>query len=289
MGQKALFYEVIRSLRACPVWLAANALFDAIGGMIIVGIAFMVPRLISETFIEPSGGASLASSSTVSCDEIFKSQLVRQQAAGNATRMSQVKVQVQQRQALCASEVWDPHMLKRNQVLVAKTDPNKHEWTALTTAETPPVSCFDTARDDTSDAKRGTIAGLAVPRGLVRFTGRITPATAPSAANIGSGRDGENNIIVHFSSNNDFRASDGPNCWMYVERLGSWVSGFSAWNLAGVPVRVHERRKGRHRCCLFHLYSVLSAAGPRRQCRDFRCRRKRVPLSFPAWVRSLRR
>ena len=99
---------MIRSCGPAPGGMARNALFGAIGGMIIVGVAFMVPRLISETVIEPSGGASLGSTSTVSCDEIFKNQLVRQQAAGNANRMSQVKVQVQQRQNECAAEVWDP-------------------------------------------------------------------------------------------------------------------------------------------------------------------------------------
>ena len=230
MGQKALFCQVIRSLRACPGWLAANALFGAIGGMIIVGIAFMVPRLISETVIEPSGGASLASSSTVSCDEIFKNQLVRQQAAGNAGRMSQVKVQVQQRQNECAAEVWDPTILGRFEPFPGTTG-TAHSWTAKSTTDGVPaiapgtallgalVSCHENLRTDDSDESRGSIGGLAVPRGIVRFTGGTT------MANIGSGRDGENNIILFFSSNNDFRPSDGANCWMYVERFGSWVAG----------------------------------------------------------------
>ena len=88
--------------------MARSALFGAIGGMIIVGVAFMVPRLISETVIEPSGGASLGGSSVTSCDQVFKNQLVRNQAAGSGARMNQIKVQVQQRQEECASEVWDP-------------------------------------------------------------------------------------------------------------------------------------------------------------------------------------
>ena len=208
-----------------------RALFGAIGGMIIVGVAFMVPRLISETVIEPSGGASLASSSTVSCDEIFKNQLVRQQAAGNAARMAQVKVQVQQRQNECASEVWDPTILGRGEVY--PTAGTVHSW-ASNTSTSPALTdapkgtgvvasgtvskCQEDNRTDESDASRGSIGGLAVPRGIVRFTDT-------TAANIGSGRDGENNIILFFSLNNDFRPSDGANCWMYVERFGSWVSG----------------------------------------------------------------
>ena len=200
--------------------------------MIIVGVAFMVPRLISETVIEPSGGASLASSSTVSCDEIFKNQLVRQQAAGNSGRMSQVKVQVQQRQNECSSEVWDPTIMGRGEVYPASGG-TVHSWSGNTS--TSPVlaaadkgtgvvadgtvsKCQEENRTDESDASRGSIGGLAVPRGIVRFTEK-TPA------NIGSGRDGENNIILFFSLNNDFRPSDGAPCWMYVERFGSWVSG----------------------------------------------------------------
>ena len=211
--------------------MARNALFGAIGGMIIVGIAFMVPRLISEAVIEPSGGASLASSSTVSCDEIFKNQLVRQQAAGNAARMSQVKVQVQQRQNECAAEVWDPTIMGRGEPFPAGATGTAHSWSPGSTTTGVPViatgsaspgslvSCHEEARTDDSDESRGSIGGLAVPRGIVRFTGGTT------IANIGSGRDGENNIILFFSSNNDFRPSDGANCWMYVERFGSWVSG----------------------------------------------------------------
>ena len=211
--------------------MARNALFGAIGGMIIVGIAFMVPRLISETVIEPSGGASLSSSSTVSCDEIFKNQLVRQQAAGNAARMAQVKVQVQQRQNECAAEVWDPTILGRGEVYVVPG--TVHSWSnntstspALTdapkgagvVADGTVSECQEDNRTDESDASRGSIGGLAVPRGIVRFTDANDP-------NIGSGRDGENNIILFFSLNNDFRPSDGAPCWMYVERFGSWVSG----------------------------------------------------------------
>ena len=81
------------------------------------------------------------------------------------------------------------------------------------------VSCHEEGRSDDSDDSRGSIGGLAVPRGIVRFT------SGGAVANIGSGRDGENNIILFFSANNDFRPSDGANCWMYVERFGSWVAG----------------------------------------------------------------
>ena len=204
---------------------ARNALFGAIGGMIIVGVAFMVPRLISETVIEPSGGASIGGSTTVSCDEVFKNQLVRQQAAGSANRMNQVKVQVQQRQSEeCASEVWDP-------IIIADV---QTAWTGTGVADIDKPVAFAAGNGGLTDANGGQCATLApttagtppfserrigtlsVPPGLERFT---------TAAALNSGRDGENNIIVYFSQDPDKRPSDGAPCWMYVERLGTWVSG----------------------------------------------------------------
>ena len=197
------------------ICMAATPTTDAVATQVAATVTTIMPAPGTRGIIEPSGSANLTSSSTVSCDEVFKNQLVRQQAAGNADRMSQVKVQVQQRQNECASEVWDPTIMGRGDVFTA--DPS-HGWSPSPPV-TSPVSCHEANRSDDSDASRGSIGGLAVPRGLVRFTGGTT------LADIGSGRDGENNIILFFSNNNDFRPSDGAPCWMYVERFGSWVSG----------------------------------------------------------------
>ena len=207
---------------------ARNALFGAIGGMIIVGVAFMVPRLISETVIEPSGGASIGGSTTVSCDEVFRNQLVRQQAAGNASRMNQVKVQVQQRQAEeCASEVWDPIVFTN----VVGTGDGQWGNTAAGYEDvvTPPAyantsvdKCATLARAAGAPSATNpafssrTIGGLQVPPGLERFVSHAGPR---------SGRDGENNIIVYFHGHQDNRPSDGAACWMYVHRLGNWITG----------------------------------------------------------------
>ena len=208
---------------------ARNALFGAIGGMIIVGVAFMVPRLISETVIEPSGGAAVGGSTTVSCDEIFRNQLVRQQAASTAQRMNQVKVQVQQRQSEdCSSEVWNPIVITNP--AAAYVSGVGGGWAAATAAGVtfPPnsgVAAPGTSGDDHTDcAATGgdasvpqparTIAGLGVPRGLFAMAS-VTPVT---------GRDGQNNIIVYFTADPNNRPSDGGACWMYVERLGTWVT-----------------------------------------------------------------
>ena len=217
---------------------ARNALFGAIGGMIIVGVAFMVPRLISETVIEPSGGAAVGGSTTVSCDEIFRNQLVRQQAASTAQRMNQVKVQVQQRQSEdCSSEVWNPIVIADPDaaykagvdggwVGVTATNPANH---GLTTAAPVPGTGTAAGATDDSDSHEDcaagggdptvpqparTIAGLGVPRGLFAMT----------SVDARTGRDGQNNVIVYFTADPNNRPSDGGACWMYVERLGNWVT-----------------------------------------------------------------
>ena len=214
---------------------ARNALFGAIGGMIIVGVAFMVPRLISETVIEPSGGSSIGGTTTVSCDNVFQNQLVRQQAAGNAQRMNQVKVQVQQRQAEeCASEVWNPIVITGAD-LAGTTSPGwGGTYAGRGTSVSPPgtfaadkAKCGSdavTTGSSSTDAFRDrTIGGLAVPPGLERFVS--AGAANSKGASLNSGRDGENNIIVYFSGHGEERPSDGAPCWMYVARLGNWVAG----------------------------------------------------------------
>ena len=208
---------------------ARNALFGAIGGMIIVGVAFMVPRLISETVIEPSGGASIGGSTTVSCDEVFRNQLVRQQAAGTAQRMNQVKVQVQQRQAdECSAEVWDPIAIPDPDTAYSVatggwtgTPPTNHGLLATAIGAAPAANtastyafCAQAGGHPTIPNPQRTIGGLSVPTGLFSMTS-VDPR---------SGRDGENNIILYFTSDPDHRPQDGAACWMYVERLGNWIT-----------------------------------------------------------------
>lgn len=197
---------------------ARNALFGAIGGMIIVGIAFIVPRLISETVIEPGGGTALGGSVAISCDQVFKNQLVRQQAAGNASRMNQLIVQVQARQDECAEEVWDP--------IVLGTVPRGggSGWPALEDITSATLNrCATRGTTGSHNVSDRTVAGLDVPDGL--------HTAVANDANAVTRRDGQNNIIVFFdrsggASGLDALPSDGAHCWMYVDRLGTWVSGY---------------------------------------------------------------
>ena len=63
---------------------ARTAIFGAIGGLVIVGVAFMAPRIISEFVIEPAGGQVIGSDGGVSCDGILRAQLSGTPAAAGA-------------------------------------------------------------------------------------------------------------------------------------------------------------------------------------------------------------
>ena len=151
----------------------------------------IIRRVESMILVEPSGGASLPSSSRVNCDEIFRNQLVRQTKAYNAARMNQVRVQVQQHQEDCHADAWDPVILED-------------------------VRHGGGSHGECIDWRTETIGGLSVPTGLEYFTLGKSPKT---------GRDGRNNIIVYFSEHYHERPGDGAACWMYIERLGTWASG----------------------------------------------------------------
>ena len=53
---------------------ARMALMGRVGGLIIVGIAFIIPRIIGETVIEPVGGNIGGTESSQNCDEILRNQ-----------------------------------------------------------------------------------------------------------------------------------------------------------------------------------------------------------------------
>ena len=202
------------------ICMAATPTPDAVATQVAATVTAIMPTPGTRGIIEPSGGASLASNSTVSCDEVFKNQLVRQQAAGNADRMSQVKVQVQQRQDECNAEVWDPVII--GTVLNPSQGGDPWRGAMLPAPFTVGINddrCATLAPSSggaTPTTENRTVGGLSVPRGLIRFVSSADPS---------SGRDEQNNIIVYFSNNAGERPSDGAPCWIYVERFGTWVSG----------------------------------------------------------------
>ena len=87
---------------------ARMALMGAIGGLVIVGIAFIVPRIVSQAVIEPVGGVALGGEAGADCDQVLKNQLVFQRGASTAANMNVVIAQLQAQRDECTSETWNP-------------------------------------------------------------------------------------------------------------------------------------------------------------------------------------
>ena len=167
---------------------ARMALIGAAVGLVIVGAAFIVPEVISERIIEPAGGTAIENAAGLSCDRVLKNQLVFQRAASNAERMNSVVKQIQAQRNECAADIWTPEVIQ--DVIVV-------------------TNCI-------WDDPHPNIGDTDVPRGL-HYGGPYEDNENPRRS---TGRDADNNIIVHFKY--DAKPSDSARCWLYVERLKTW-------------------------------------------------------------------
>ena len=192
---------------------ARTALFAAIGGAVIVGIAFLVPRILGETVVEPVGGTLGGVQQAQDCDGILRSQLVFQTNANNATRFNQLITQIQTTRAEdCAAEVWDPEVVDLTLSTVASSPTG---YPTLYAAGTNiPSSCYMPY-----PGSLPTLAGQGVPDSFKNgATGTPTSHLHPTPR-----RDSQGNILVHFHK--DKPPSDSAPCWFHNGRLGVWVSG----------------------------------------------------------------
>ena len=187
---------------------ARAALMGAIGGLIIVGIAFIVPRVISQVVIEPVGGVALQSDTGLDCDTVLRQQLIFQRAASTDEKMDAVVAQIQSQRSECQSDVWDPDI---------------NDGATAGAAAYGTGTCFGGSAVPAATAvdQGGLKVGQdqLVPRGLreqndERRRVRLT-----------SGRDADNNIIVYWGTP-DKRPSDNATCWLYVSRLRTWSENY---------------------------------------------------------------
>ena len=175
---------------------AKTAAIGAIIGLIMGGMAWVLPGIISRAIVEPSGGQALTASGSVQgCDSIFKSQLVAQRQINSAARVNELVSTIQNTRDECRPDTWNPNAVSGLTASVA--------------------GCFD---HDGKDVK--TIANVDIPIGL-ESTASTTAGSAPKD----TGRDGDNNIFIHFTDKRP--PGDGFRCWMYVDRSGVWVGAGS--------------------------------------------------------------
>ena len=188
---------------------ARTAIFGAVGGLVIVGIAFMAPRIISEFVIEPAGGQVIAGDAGVSCDALLRSQLQVQRGASTAGRMNQVISQIQAQRDECPEDTWDPLVDDTGRLATSAraAQPASDGGTPLDTSDdtlaipAAPASdgCF-TLADVTGG---GLVGDTVVPASLRNGNTSIVALGAsdgdPGTIRANSGRDSENNIIIYWS------------------------------------------------------------------------------------------
>lgn len=171
----------------------------AIGGMVLVGIAFIVPGIISRTVIEPAGGQALITEQGLNCDDVLKQQLVFQRGASTSARMNILINQIQsQRSSECNVDLWNPTIVNVD---------NKDV-------------CGTPDMGDKAGHTNGPAAGSALVGSTIVPTGLTSRRGTGVVLRGDSGRDANNNIIVYFGAGT--KPSDSSACWLYSANLRSW-------------------------------------------------------------------
>ena len=184
---------------------AKSSFIGAVVGSVIIGLAFIIPGVISAIVIEPSGGTSLEVRGGEDCDALLKSQLVIQRGANTPTRINEVVRQIQNQRDACAEELWSPAVLT----------------TVLPTSHCFAHTATGTAGDPgTDDRNKSLIENTLVPSGL-----RVGNTMGGEVRAV-SGRDADNNVIVYWSADTGKRPADQAECWLYVSRLQIWSESY---------------------------------------------------------------
>ena len=197
---------------------AKNSFMGAVVGSVIVGLAFILPGVISAIVIEPSGGSSLRVQSGEDCDGLLRSQLVVQRGANTPARIDEVIRQIQNQRDACVVDLWSPKVMAAF---------------ANNVAMSPAGHCFDvddgtteTGFDGTDGSDNGRVGNTVVPSGL--RVGNVLTGSGDDDGNVRttSGRDADNNIIVYWDDDADNRPADQAECWLYVSRLQVWDESY---------------------------------------------------------------
>lgn len=175
---------------------ARMSLLGTVGGLILVGIAFIIPRFVTETITDPVGGVPVVQVGSGNCDDILRSQLVFQTAVSRTKEFTAVVKGIQSSRPECRDTLWKPRI--------------SDDATNLS-------RCFTGAST--------SIGGQLVPSSL-RDGG-----TSGGAVRGTSGRDADNNVLVYFGlgpADDPYETlpSDGTICWMYLSRLGAWLENY---------------------------------------------------------------
>ena len=180
---------------------ARMSLIGTIGGLILVGVAFIIPRFVAETVTTPVGGISIAPLVGSHCDGILRTQLVFQTAVSQIKHFQRVVNEIQAEREECRADIWAPVI---------------YPYSTIQGANSIRDACFGTLDDDHKED--AMIGGQSIPASL--HDGGLSDEVVRGA----SGRDARNNILVYWNVN--FRPSDGSVCWLYLRRTGTWFENY---------------------------------------------------------------
>ena len=181
--------------------VARNSVISVCVGILVIGLAFLVPNVISDEIVEPAGGTGFQLDVSVNCDQIFRDQVVANSEVSNANRMAFVVQRIQSTFDDCHSAMWDP---------VVRTEGHNLS-----------DECFDSSA-------REYISGVEIPPGLASKQAHHIGHAIVNA----SARDSLGNVIVHWTHSNVASVSrwglpsDGAVCWMYIRSIDTWVEGY---------------------------------------------------------------
>ena len=170
---------------------ARMALMGAAGGLVIVGLAFAVPRIVSAVVIEPAGGVGVQNRVGTDCDGVLRRMLVVHKTASTVERMQVLVRRIQARRGDCREETWNP---------------------VVKTAYEPTGLCF------LGSGTALQVGSLPLPADFYRDDGGEKRAYRLSS------RDGSGNILVYWSEPVSERPSDAAFCWLYMASLDRWAS-----------------------------------------------------------------
>ena len=182
---------------------ARSALFGAFVGLIIVGVAFLIPGIISQVIIEPAGGAPIVTRSISGCDQQLQRQLVVTSTATNAPRMQALIGRIQAQREACGPDSWDPTIYAGGDVDTAASSGDGREIAN---------GCYKTG-----PLRVNGSGDFPIPPDLI-LAGKVRKR-------VGIGPD--DNIVIYFGSKVSGSwtklPSSGSACWVYSRALDTWA------------------------------------------------------------------
>ena len=178
------------------IMAARNALMGCVVGVIIIGMGFMIPGVISRWIIQPAGGLTVDAAISVDCDRMLREQLVYQRNARDAAAMQNLVYRVQLRNdGHCSRALWSPVISSAN-----------YHWN---------FGCHD-------DANK-TIGVVRLPDAFISTTDNPTILAQTKRL-----RDGHILVIFELDSpTTDSQPADGAICWFYHAEFEVWASGYA--------------------------------------------------------------